>query len=76
MRWKITAAKIANYYATRSKLGGSDMLTDREQRLLTLAHNHHHGIIGRGRLSVAQVRGFIAWAAVHGSAVEREAVTA
>lgn len=76
MRWKITAAKIANYYATRSKLGGSDTLTNREERLLMLAHHHHHGISGRGRLTVAQVREFIAWAAVHGSAVEREAVTA
>lgn len=76
MRWKITAAKIANYYATRGKLGGSDTLTDREQRLLMLAHGHHFGIVGDKRLSVAQVREFVAWAAVHGSAVEREAVTA
>lgn len=75
MSASITAAKIANYYATRSKLGGSDTLTDREQRLLMLAHNHHHGIAGRGRLSLAQVREFVAWAAVHGSAVERAAVT-
>ena len=72
---RINAGMISEWYATRSKLGGSDRLTDRQQRLLMLAHHHHHGIAGSGRLTVAAVREFIAWAAVHGSTAEKEAVS-
>lgn len=73
---KVSARKIAEWYATRNRLGGSDTLTDKEQRLLMLAHNHHYGIAGHGKLTPAKVREFVEWASVHGSAVEREAVTA
>lgn len=76
MSVRITTAKIANYYATRNKLGGSDILTDDEQGLLMLANFHYFGILGADkRVTVAQVREYIAWAAVHGSAVERKAVS-
>lgn len=77
MRLTITAAKIRDYYATRNTLGGSDTLTRSEARLLSLAHSHYYGIVGgRERVTVSEVREFVEWAAVHGSPVEREAVTA
>ena len=77
MTFTITAAKIRDYYATRNMLGGSDTLTRSEARLLSLAHSHYYGITAtRQRVTVGKVREFVEWAAVHGSPVEREAVTA
>lgn len=73
---RITTANLAEWYATRNRLGGSDVLTRKESAVFMLAHNHEHGPFSGGRLTVAQVRRFVEWAAVHGSPVEREAVKA
>jgi len=70
----INANKIATWYATRNRFG-SDKITAREEHLLTLADYHYFGICrGNKQVTVTQVRKFVAWAAVFGSAVEKKAV--